>query len=404
MNLHNHPCWKNACILSGLEQGHMAAASGLISFAQGTVSNRVIDTAGIREAMQCVAKASGTELFRQNAPEGYLPLRELLAERMRAKGIPVDASALVLTSNLQHTLMTIAAAVLAPGDRVLVETPSPPSSVDTLTRAGAHVVPVPVDRDGVMLDQLEFALARHRPALLCITPNFANPTGFVTSLRKRKQILQLAVAYDCFVLEDDGYAELYFHESPPPPLISLANDVERRQVIYASSLESLFPQTLRLGWFVADASLLRHATRRFRSADFASHLTQLVAYHYLNTGRFEVALGRIRRHYHAKAAAMLRILRRELRDLIVDTNPLQGGMFAWGSLPDCDTAKLLDQSAPRGVIFAPGALFYPEHVVSQKIRLSFGGTGNDQMTEGIRRIARTMTESIDTRLVTLQQR
>lgn len=387
MTLNNSLRWENAGILSTLELSHISAPASLISFARRTLLPEVTDMKGIRDAMRRVASTSSSDIFHQAVPAGYRPLRKLLSERMLSQRVPASVDSIVLTGGLQSTLMDVGAVLLTPGDRVVVEVPSSPSTFDTLRRMGAHLVPVPVDRDGVLLDKLELALAKHRPTLFLTTPNFSNPTGYVTSLARRREILDLAVAYDCFVLENDEYSDLHFEEFPPPPLISIANDIERKKVIYASSLESSFPQTLRLGWFVADSSVVGRFNKQSRAGDFGCHISQLIAYEYLNMGRIEAALGKIRNYYRGKANTFLRTIKSEFPTFKILTDPLQGGLFVWGVLQNWDTSQLLHRPVLENVVFAPGALFYPNPTISEHIRFSYAGSKDCSIRSGLRRIS-----------------
>jgi 2-aminoadipate transaminase len=248
---------------------------------------------------------------------------------------------------------------------------------------------VPTDHNGVKLEELEAIIERHGPKLLYLIPNFANPTGYVMSLRRRKQVLALARKHRFFIIEDDAYGELYFTEPPPPSLFALANEEERQWVVHLSSLSKILAPGLRLAWLSAPPELLRHVIVAKQLGDtHASTLSQLVAFHYLNAGSLAPALSRMRRFYQNQALAMQRAIDTELSGTPFTATAPEGGMFYWADLPGVDTTAMLRHAVDRhGVAYVPGAPFYVGHPERTRLRLSFASASVEQIGEGIRRLA-----------------
>jgi len=367
-----------------------AAGADVISLAGANPAAAALDVEGLREAAAHAAKTSLTTgtLGEYGDSDGYLPLRELIAERLAGTGIRLDTPQLAMTAGTQQAFDLVARVLVKPGDCVAVESPGYPGALHAFRFHGADVVPVSSDDEGVKPDALEAILARQRPVLLHLMPNFTDPTGRVMSLRRRKQVLALARAHRCFIVEDDPFGELYFHESPPLSMFALANDEERQWVIHVSSFSKILAPALRLAWLSAPQAFLRQMAGARQPGDIhTATLTQLVAFHYLNSGALEPALSRMRRYYHGQALAMQRAIKAELADVPFVAAPPQGGMFYWADVPGIDTETLLETAVRHGVAYVPGAVFYagtPEH---SRLRLSFAGVSAEQIGEGIRRLA-----------------
>jgi len=285
----------------------------VISLAGGFPSAAALDLNWLRGATERALISSLSTAFQYGNSEGYGPLRDLIAQRAKAKGIKLDASDLLITTGSQQAIDLITRVLVNPGDRVAVEAPTYLGALQAFQFQGADVLPVPTDHEGVRVEELEALVVRHRPKLLYLIPNFANPTGYVMSLRRRKQVLSLAKTHRFFIVEDDAYGELYFEEPPPPSLFALANEEERQWVVHLASFSKILAPGLRLAWLSAPAELLRHVVVAKQLGDtHASTLSQLAAFHYLNAGSLEPALSRLRRFYQSQVRAMQRAIKTEL--------------------------------------------------------------------------------------------
>jgi 2-aminoadipate transaminase len=207
------------------------------------------------------------------------------------------------------------------------------------------------------VEELEAMVVQHRPKLLYLIPNFANPKGYVMSLQRRKQVLALAKTHRFFIVEDDAYGELYFQNPPPPSLFALANDEERPWVVHLASFSKILAPGLRLAWLSAPAELLHHLVVAKQLGDtHASTLSQLTAFHYLNAGSLEPSLARTRRFYENQARAIRRAIKAELSGTPFNAMHPEGGMFYWADLPFVDTTAMLRNAIDEhGVAYVPGS-------------------------------------------------
>ena len=342
---------------------------------------------GLKEAIKRATVRNPAAAFQQGNSEGYLPLRELIAQRSRERGIKLDAPEIVITAGSQQAVDLITRVLVDPGDRVAVETPTYLRALQAFRFQGADVIPVSTDAEGILTEKLEAIVVRHRPKMLYLMPSFANPTGRVLSLLRRKAVLALATKYQFFVVEDDAYGELYFRDPPPPSLFALANEEEREWVIHVSSLSKTLAPGLRLAWISGPSALLGHVVAAKQLGDaYAATLSQLVAFHYLNAGSLEPALSRMRIFYQRQAHTMQRAIKAELGDTPFRAEAPEGGMFYWANIPGLDTSIMLEHAVKRGVAYMPGAPFHVHGPEKSRLRLSFSTASAEQIGDGIRRL------------------
>jgi len=199
---------------------------GIISFAGGFPDSAMFDVQGIQEASARALTEEPGAALQYGATEGYNPLREQLAAFMASKGVKgLSPEGLIVTTGSQQALDLVAKTLINPDDVVLVEGPTFLATIQCFRLYGPQVLGVPIDADGVQVDNLEDMMVKHKPKLVYLVPTFGNPSGATLSLERRLKVLQLAVKYQTVVVEDDPYGDLYFAEPPPPSLLALSEQV-----------------------------------------------------------------------------------------------------------------------------------------------------------------------------------
>jgi DNA-binding transcriptional MocR family regulator len=317
---------------------------------------------------------------------------------MASKGVKnLTPEGLIVTTGSQQALDLIAKTLLDPNDVALVEAPTFLATIQCFRLYGPQVVGVPIDAQGVQVDQLEALIVKHRPKLVYLIPTFGNPSGATLSLARRLRVLELAVQYQTVVVEDDPYGDLYFGEAPPPSLLALSEQVpgSRDWLIHCGSLSKVLSPGLRVGWMIAPPDVLARATmcKQFSDAH-TSTFAQATAAHYLKSGRMPETLNTVRRVYGERAQAMGEALQQEMGDALHFTQP-QGGLFFWAQLTGAhgrlrDGNVLAQRAIEKGVAFVPGAPFYANNPDASTIRLSFATADVAKIKEGIARLGQAL--------------
>jgi 2-aminoadipate transaminase len=360
----------------------------VISFAGGMPAPELFDLDGIRAAFASVLSTDAGRRHLQYAPtEGNRELRTLVAGRLTGRGLDTTADDLLVTTGSQQALTLIATALLDPGAVVAVEEPTYLAALQCFQLAGARVVPVRSDGDGIDPDALADVLARERPALLYLVPTFANPTGRTLPLERRAAVAELAARHGTWVVEDDPYGELRYRGAAVPALAAQPGAEDR--VLHLGSFSKTASPGMRLGWLRAPAPLLRPLTVAKQAADLhTSTIDQAAAAEYLATVDLDAHVRRLCAAYAERRDAMVGALPGTLPPGSNWTDP-DGGMFVWVRLPgDVDTAELLPTALRHDVAFVPGAPFFAGDPDRATLRLSFTTNTPEQITEGMARLAR----------------
>lgn len=369
----------------------LTAREEVISFAGGLPAPELFDVAGLRAAFaRALEDESAGRALQYSTTEGHAPLREALAARMGARGLPTDSEDVLVTTGSQQALGLAASALLDPGDVVLVEDPSYLAALQSFALAGARLVPVASGPDGPDLDLVRALVAEHRPKLLYVVPTFQNPTGRTISAAGRAALAALAGEVGLWLLEDDPYGELRYDGEPLPSLGSFPGAEDR--TIAVSSLSKVLAPGLRIGWLRAPAGLKLALTIAKQAGDLhTSTVDQMAAATVLAAG-MEPHLERLRSTYRRRRDALLEGLPAAL-PAGSSWNEPDGGMFVWARLPDgMDAAGLLVRALARDVAFVPGAPFYAGPADPATLRLSFTTHGPDEIAEGLRRLAAAVAD------------
>ena len=255
-------------------------------------------------------------------PAGYAPLRQAISGYLAiARGIRCPTDQVLITAGYQGAVGLFARTLLSAGNAVWFENPGYFRARDALALAGAEIVPVPVDQDGL---DVGIAIRRSpRARLAVVTPSHQCPLGVMLSLPRRLELLAWAAKTGAWIIEDDYDGEFRYHGRPLPALKSL-DDAGR--VFYAGTFSKVLSPGLRLGYLVVPSSELerfQHVAELF--APSPSLLDQMVVADFMIEGHFARHVKRMRKLYAERRKALISALRMFFGDEIVLDVPL-GGM------------------------------------------------------------------------------
>src|SRR5215831_11495024 len=286
---------------------------------------------------------SGIAMVPQD-PAGYAPLRQAIARYLAiARGIRCSTAQIFVTAGYQGALGLITRTLLAPGDAVWFENPGYFRAREALAKAGAAIVPVPVDRDGL---DTSFAIkSSPKGRLAVVTPSHQCPLGVTLSLPRRLELLAWAAKMGAWIVEDDYDSEFCYRGHPLPALKSLD---EADRVFYAGSFSKVLSPGLRSGYLVVPSSELNRFSRDTELfAPISSLLDQMVVADFMIDGHFARHLKQMRRLYAERRNTLVSALHKVFGDRIVLDVP-SGGMHVIGRFPGCRDDVALAASAQRG--------------------------------------------------------
>jgi DNA-binding transcriptional MocR family regulator len=322
-------------------------------------------------------------------PRGLPGLREVLAASFTDLGVPTAPDQVVVTTGAAQAIGLAAQLYLRKGACVVVESPSWPGCLDLFRAAGARLVGVPLDQDGIQADGLARALADQQPALLYVMPTYHNPTGILMSASRRRQVAGIAARHGVPVLEDNAYTALAGPPGAGGPLPPIAAHAPPGvEILTVGSLAKAVWAGLRIGWVRAPGEIAERLARLKALADLGSPvLDQALAARLLPrlpelTAARATSLRQRLDHLQALLGEHLPTWRWRLPD---------GGSALWIQLPGTD-ARIFAQVALRhGVEVVPGAAMDPSGAHDTFIRLPFTFP-IEVLTELVHRLQRAWTE------------
>ena len=358
----------------------------VISFAGGFPDPRTFPRVRAAALLAEFAAAGEATAFQYAPTRGLAGTLDALAGRLETvQGRRPAEDELVVTSGAIEVLELIGKSFLERGDVVVVEGPTYLGAIMAFRSFEAEVVAVPMDDDGLDVDELERRLAGGlRPKLVYTIPDHQNPAGVSLSVERRSPLVELARRYGFLLVEDVAYRELGFGDEPAPSLWSLAPDV----VVQAGTTSKTFFPGVRLGWAVGPPEISARLVAAKQNTDqCAGALGQRLFEEYVRRGWIDEQLAASRGLYRRKCELMLAALERSMPEGARWTRP-RGGFFSWLTLSDgADTVALARRAAEQRVGIVPGTLFFPDGRGATDVRLSFSLVDEAQIDEGIERLA-----------------
>ncbi len=233
---------------------------------------------------------------------GYPPLKEAIADYVRSSwAVQCEANQIIITAGAQQALDLCARIFLNQGDYAAIENPGYIGARRALLSTGAHLLPCPVDHQGLQVEHLKSL--PHNPRLIYLTPAHQYPMGPVLSLDRRMALLEWAQQHQCWILEDDYDSEYHYSHRP---LASLQGLDQHQQVLYIGSFSKVLFPSLRLGYLILPPHLVNVFTqaKAEHSGQTPLHV-QAVTAAFMQEGHFSRHLKRTRISYGEKLSLLL---------------------------------------------------------------------------------------------------
>jgi len=361
--------------------------SDVISFAGGLPNPDCFDTAGIRDAAVAVLDEEGAAALQYATTEGFLPLREWIADRYRRRlGLGISPDEILITNGSQQCLDLIGKVLLGAGDACAIERPGYLGAIQAFSLYEPAFVPVPLDGEGPAPDALRTA-AEAGARLFYGVPNSQNPSGITWSGERRRAVARALEGTRTLIVEDDAYGELRFDGPALAPLRALAPE----RTLMTGSFSKVLAPGLRLGWCVAPPEVMHHLVTAKQASDLHSNaFAQQVAARYLAAAPIDEHIGRITAVYRRHRDLMLALAADLLPEGVAWTRP-DGGMFVWLTLPEgCSSMRLFEEALRDGLAILPGLPFYTDGGGDRTVRLNFSNASEASLEEGMHRLARVL--------------
>ena len=245
----------------------------------------------------------------------------------QSRSVQAGPDDVLLTNGAQQGIDLCSRVLLTPGDRVAVESPGYTAAIRLFASHGARIAAVPVDEEGLVVDQLP-----GDAKIIYVTPSHQFPTGAVMSLRRRIALLDWAAAHGAVVVEDDYDSEFRYADRPLEPLQSLDPD---GLVVYVGSFSKILHPMLRVGYLIAPTTLQTSLSTAKQLTDWQGDATtQGALARFLHEGQLSAHLRRSLKVYRARRDALLSELSALADDGLVEVLPSAAGLHVCVRLPE----------------------------------------------------------------------
>ena len=343
-----------------------AARSDVLSFAGGLPDPEIFPRTALTRAFLRAIGHSGAPALQYGWPEGRPALRELIANRLRARGASVAADDVLVTSGAQQAISIATQLVFRRSKRVRLD-PETYSGALELFRARG----------------LDFAFDLDGADGAYVMPQIDNPRGQTMSEAARRALLKGAHRSKLWLIEDDAYADIVFTGEPSQPLLAEVPD----STFHVGTFSKNLCPGLRVGWLVAPHAFRERALEMKRDTDLqANSLAQSILEEFFAHDDFEARIAKARRLYRRRAARLADALRHHLPRWSFDEP--RGGFSIWVDTAHAgDDVAFLRRALAHGTSFDPGSLFRVAEGATLSLRLSYSCLPEASIQAGVQRLA-----------------
>jgi len=362
----------------------------IISFAGGLPAPETFPKEELIGIVEEVIREQGDHALQYGTTEGDDKLRDHIAANYNAEGFNITRDNILVTTASQQGLDLLAKVFIDRGDKVLVGLPSYLGGLGAFNAYGADMIGIEFDDHGMRSDKLEEKLVELKakgvkPKFIYIIPDFQNPAGVTMPNNRRKEIIVIAKKYDIIIVEDSPYKQIRFEGEDQDSLFALDGD---GHVINLGTFSKIFVPGFRIGWVIADKSVLDKFIVAKQSTDLCtSPFVQMIAAKYIEKGLFAENLKRTIQNYKEKKEVMMAAFEKYMPEGVTWTKP-EGGLFLFVTLPEyMDTEELFIKAIKKKVAFVIGSVFHCDGSGKNTMRINFSYVSKEKNLEGVKRLA-----------------
>ncbi len=373
---------------------------GVISLAGGLPHPGLFPIEELKDIVATVLDREGGQALQYGPTEGDPRLIEYLVEWMREQeGANVDRNYFLICSGAQQALDLIARVFIDPGDPIIVGLPTYLGAIQAFKGYRANLIGAPVDKEGMDVERVEeilkeFAEKGLKVKFIYVVPDFQNPAGVTMSLARREKLLNLCYEYDTVTIDDSPYRDLRYEGEPLP----MVGPMDKRGYAFSvHTFSKIFSPGPRLGWIVANPAIMDKLVMAKQPTDLCtSSFTQAILFEYLDRKLLKPHIEKSVSYYRKKQKTMLEALDKYMpKDAGIDWTHPEGGLFLWMCLPEnMDADALFPKAVEKKVAYVMGSAFHFDRSGKNSLRLNFSYPSEEQIDEGIKRLAELFKDEL----------
>ena len=376
--------------VDNIQTAQLSLAPDMIEFGAGQPSPGLLPLKLLREAAASRLGSDSSAYLAYGAEQGDGYFRRTLAQYLSDHyHMPVEHDDLFITGGASQGLDLICTLFCRTGDTIFVEEPSYFLALRIFADHGLKVVSLPMDDQGVIVEEVEQKLSRHSPAFLYTIPTFHNPSSVSLSAARRKRMVELSQQHNLMIVADEVYHLLAYDSEPPAPLASY---IDSGPVISLGSFSKIMAPGLRLGWIHTGPKLMKHFSGcgLVDSGGGLNPFTSGIMRSAIEDGLLQDQLTLLKKTYSRRKKVLSRALRNHLPDTVRFVEP-DGGFFIWLKFPEgIDTEKMRAAARNYNVGFLPGIKFSGQNGLNNYLRLSFAYFDLPELEEGAQRLGKAV--------------
>lgn len=354
----------------------------MIAFTRGVPATEAFPVEALGECASSALAKYSSQILQYGSFRGFGPLREYIAagHNLKPDQVLLSQGALQIVDFVAHSLIT-------PGTTVLVEQPSYDRVIKVLRRAGATVVGVPLQKNGMDLAACEELIREQHPLMAYVISDFQNPSGTTMSENSRRSFAALAEKYNLLVLEDIPYRRLRYAGDDVPTIQSMIPD----RTIELTSFSKLLSPGLRVGVAFGPEQYMDRLGKTAQDTYITpSLLPQAAVFEFIDRGLLPSQIEKLHSLYRPRLVELLAVLDTEMADLGTWARP-DGGFFVGVTLDrDVKAEELIASGLEEGVQLTNGRDFFADGRGDTFVRLPFCALTTDEIDEGVRALARVV--------------
>ena len=363
-------------------QIHEASANNrMIHLGSIQLSPNFVPVEALRRSIQRALKHCKPEDFLYNNRQGHPQLREALSAHWAEDGFYIAKDDIYISNGCMPALSIMVQNVSHEGDSIIVPTPNYNGQLQLLALLNRKIFEIPANTDGFDLERLEQAMQNSGAKVCLLTANFQNPLGFCLTNAEKEKIAQLAAKYQCYVIEDDIYAECSFNAKRPLPIKYWDQD---GYVIYCSSISKSLSPAYRVGWFCLPPRLQHlHAKLMLQNVSVNTPL-QLGLADLIFSRAYRQHLTELRPKLMAQVEQYRQFIHAAFYDVDIGLNQPQGSYALWLQFPEqVDSLALYYHAQKHSINIVPGLIFGEDNRYNNCIRLNAGHELSDEIKDAL---------------------
>lgn len=365
-------------------------AKSFLVFDDGLPDSRLAPMNDLARAYrELFSRKSRWQIMGYSSELGNPEFRKSIAQMLNFKrGMSISHNQVCITRGSQMAMYLAAHCILKSGDFILVENPGYKPAWDAFGNAGAKILPVDVDSDGLNIDQVEKYLQKHSNIkAIYVTPHHQFPTTVSLALKKRLRLVELSNQYNFTIIEDDYDNEFHFGQRPILPISSYSG---LKNYIYIGTFSKIVAPALRIGYLISSNENIEKIGNHRKIIDVqGDNIMEEAILNLINEGKIKRHLKKANLVYKSKRDYFESTLHQYLQDKITFTKP-EGGLAFW-IVPkaDVDVLDIFEKLKLQGIqIMSPERFSFEKTI--KGFRLGYASLSEKQIEEGIKALAKLL--------------